>query len=448
MANNDPASNSLAKLPRSLGLTSCLLLVIGVVTGSGIFRVPSPVAAEAGNLTSVAVVWILAGVLTLLAALSIAELAAMFPLTGGPYVYLREGYGRPIGFLYGWMELLTGPIGSAAKALIFSGYLAALVPMSAVAQHVVAAVLLLLVGVVNVRSIRLAAAAQNLSTGAKLTALVVLAAAIYAFAPDGAGNPLTTQAAGQPQWVGIGTALVTVMFAYEGWQGVTMVAGEVKNPQRNLPIALVGGLLAVMAFYMLINAAYFRVLSVPEIMASKSVAADAAATVLGHFGASVIGALVLLSVFGTLNGGVMAGPRVLAAMADDDLFFSGVRKVHAKYATPYIAITVSITLAITYVSFRDFSELVQAYILAKWPFNALMVAAVFVLRRRLPGLARSYRVVGYPVVPAIYVVATILVMINITCAKPWSALSSLGITLLGLPVFYAWVRLVARKTGR
>lgn len=448
MAHNDPANNHLARLPRSLGLTSCLLLVIGVVTGSGIFRVPSPVAAEAGNLAGVAIVWVLAGVLTILAALSIAELAAMFPLTGGPYVFLREGYGRPIGFLYGWMELLTGPIGSAAKALIFSGYLAALVPMSIVAQHVVAALLLLLVGVVNVRSIRLAAAAQNLSTGAKLAALVALAAAIYALAPEGAANPLATQAAGQPEWAGIGTALVTVMFAYEGWQGVTMVAGEVKNPQRNLPIALVGGLLAVMVFYMLINAAYFRVLSISEIVASKSVAADAAAAVLGRFGSSVIGALVLLSVFGTLNGGVMAGPRVLAAMAEDNLFFSSVRKVHAKYATPYVAIAVSITLAVAYVSFRDFSELVQAYILAKWPFNALMVAAVFVLRRRSPDLARSYRVIGYPIVPAVYVAATVLVMINITCARPWSALSSLGITLLGLPVFYAWVYFTTRNTDR
>lgn len=445
MIKNARAGVGVARLPRRLGLASCLLLVIGVVTGSGIFRVPSPVAAEAGNLTSVAIVWVLAGVLTILAALSVAELAAMFPLTGGPYVYLREGYGRPVGFLYGWMELLTGPIGSAAKALIFSGYLAAMVPMSMVVQHAVAAGLLFLVGLLNVRSIRLAAAAQNLSTGAKLAALVALAVAIYLFAPVGAGNPLATQAAGQPRWMGIGTALVTVMFAYEGWQGVTMVAGEVKNPQRNLPIALVGGLLAVMVFYMLINAAYFRVLSVPEIVASKSVAADAAATVLGRFGASVIGALVLLSVFGTLNGGVMAGPRVLAAMADDGLFFSSVRRVHAKYATPYVAITLSVTLAIVYVSFRDFSDLVQAYILAKWPFNALMVAAVFVLRRRLPDLARSYHVVGYPLVPAIYVLATILVMALITVAKPWSALTSIGITLLGLPVYYVWVSASARR---
>ncbi|MDE2272443.1 MAG: amino acid permease, partial [Xanthomonadaceae bacterium] len=326
------------ELPRKLGLITGMAVVVGVIIGSGIFRVPSGIAGDTGNLTGIALVWILGGVVALFGALSIAELAAMYPAAGGPYVYLREAYGRPLAFLFGWMWLLTTPISWAAQSLMFAEYLGFFVPVSAAAQHVIAAVLIILVAAANYRSVKLGAAIQNLSTAAKVLAIVGLSAAIFLLAPGGEHNPLAAEPMGVAKWSGVGIGLIAALWAYDGWENLTTLSGEVKNPQRNLPLALIGGVLVVIVVYLLINAAYLRALPLPQLAASKSVAADAAATVLGRAGASLVGALVMLSVFGTLNGSILSSPRVFFAMAEDGLFFRTVGKVHPKYETPYVAI--------------------------------------------------------------------------------------------------------------
>jgi len=428
------------ELPRKLGLVTGMAVVVGVIIGSGIFRVPSGSAADAGNLTGIALVWILGGIVALFGALSIAELAAMYPAAGGPYVYLREAYGRPLAFLFGWMWLLTTPFSWAAQSLMFAEYLGFFVPIPVPVQHVIAAVLIILVAIANVRSVKLGAAIQNVSTIAKVLAIVGLSTAIFFLAPGGEANPLNAEPMGAAKWSGIGIGLIAALWAYDGWQNLTTMSGEVKDPQRNLPLALIGGVLVVLVVYLLINTAYLRALSVPQLAASKSVATDAATAVMGRAGASLIGALVMLSVFGTLNGSILSSPRVFFAMAEDGLFFRTVGKVHPKYETPYVAIAFIVVIAVIYVLMRDFMQLAEGYVLGVWPFLALCAIGVFILRRKRPDFPRQYRVLGYPVVPALFVLATFAVVANALYAQFLSTIASILVTLVGLPLYYLWMR--------
>lgn len=436
---NESVTSTPRELPRKLGLVTGMAVVVGIMIGSGIFRVPSGIAADTGNLTGIALVWILGGIVALFGALSIAELAAMYPAAGGPYVYLREAYGRPLAFLFGWMWLLTTPISWAAQSLMFAEYLGFFVPIPVPVQHAIAAALIIAVAIANVRSVKLGAAIQNISSSAKVLAIVGLSAAIFFLAPGGEHNPLNAEPMGVANWSGIGIGLIAALWAYDGWQNLTTISGEVKNPQRNLPLALVGGVLVVMAVYLLINAAYVRALPVAELAASKSVATDAAMVVMGRAGVSLIGALVMLSVFGTLNGSILSSPRVFFAMAEDGLFFRTVGKVHPKYETPYVAIGFIVVIAVIYVLLRDFMQLAEGYVLGVWPFLALCAIGVFILRRKRPDFPRAYRAVGYPLVPALFALATFVVVANALYAQFWSTIASIAITLAGLPLYYLWM---------
>ena len=436
---NESVTSTPRELPRKLGLVTGMAVVVGIMIGSGIFRVSSGIAADTGNLTGIALVWILGGIVALFGALSIAELAAMYPAAGGPYVYLREAYGRPLAFLFGWMWLLTTPISWAAQSLMFAEYLGFFVPIPVPVQHAIAAALIVLVAIANVRSVKLGAAIQNISSSAKVLAIVGLSAAIFFLAPGGEHNPLNAEPMGVANWSGIGIGLIAALWAYDGWQNLTTISGEVKNPQRNLPLALVGGVLVVMAVYLLINAAYVRALPVAELAASKSVATDAAMVVMGRAGVSLIGALVMLSVFGTLNGSILSSPRVFFAMAEDGLFFRTVGKVHPKYETPYVAIGFIVVIAVIYVLLRDFMQLAEGYVLGVWPFLALCAIGVFILRRKRPDFPRAYRAVGYPLVPALFALATFVVVANALYAQFWSTIASIAITLAGLPLYYLWM---------
>ena len=424
-----------------------MAVVVGVIIGSGIFRVPSGIAADTGNLTGIALVWILGGIVALFGALSIAELAAMYPAAGGPYVYLREAYGRPLAFLFGWMFLLTQPISWAAQALMFSEYLGFFVPIPQFTQHLAAAALIVLVAAANYRSVTLGAAIQNLSTAAKVLAIVGLSATIFFLAPGGEHNPLNAEPMGVAKWSGIGIGLIAALWAYDGWENLTTLSGEVRNPGRNLPMALIGGVILVMVVYLLINVAYLRALPLPELAASKSVATDAASKVLGRIGVSLVGALVMLSVFGTLNGSILSTPRVFFAMAEDGLFFRTVGRIHPKYETPYVAIAFIVVIAVVYVLLRDFMQLAEAYVLGIWPFLALCVIGLFILRRTRPEVPRPYRTLGYPVIPALFVLATFVVVANALYAQFWSTIASILITLVGLPLYYLWTWR-QRRAGR
>jgi APA family basic amino acid/polyamine antiporter len=421
-----------------------MAVVVGIIIGSGIFRVPSPIAASAGNAAGVAIVWVLGGVISLFGALSMAELAAMYPRSGGPYVYLLEAYGRPLAFLTGWVWLITAPISWAAQSLTFADYLASFVPMSAAETHGLAAVLIVLLAGAQYRSVRMGALLQNVSTAAKLIAVLGLAGAIFVLAPHAASSGHVDIFKGPLEWGGVGVALVAVLWAYDGWENLTEIAGEIRQPHKNLPIALIGGTIVVIVVYLIVNAAYLRALPFPALAGSKAVATDSAVAVLGHIGAAVAGALVMLSVFGTLNGSIMSNSRVFFAMAEDNLFFKTVGRIHPRYETPYVAIAFLVVIAIIEVMFRSFLQLAQAYVLGLWPFLALAVIGIFILRRTQPDTPRPYKTLGYPVIPALFVLGTFAVISYSLYKTPLSTGISVGVTLIGIPLYFLWLYLQKR----
>ncbi len=426
------------QLPRKFGAWTGAAVVVGIIIGSGIFRVPGAIAAQAGNVSGVALVWILGGAISLFGALSVAELATMYPQAGGPYVYLREAYGKPLAFLFGWMWLITTPISWAAQALTFAEYLASIVPMSRLATHLLAALLITLICAAQYRSVRLGAVVQNVSTAAKIVAILGLSLVLLVFAQH--GPAAVFGAAPQTvQWGGVGIALVAVLWAYDGWENLTTLSGEIRNPQKSLPRALIGGTLVVILLYLTLNAAFIAVLPFQRLVHSQSVAVEAVVTLFGQGGASLVAALVMVSVIGSLNGSTLSDPRVFYAMAEDGLFFKSVGKIHPRYETPYVAIGFTWALAVIYVLLRDFLELAEAYVLGIWPFLALAVIGLFILRRRRPELARPYKVLGYPVIPALFVLGTLLVVGYSLYKNPVSTGVSLGVTLMGLPLYFIWM---------
>ena len=429
------------RLPRRLGVWSAAAVLVGSTIGSGIFRVPAEVAERVGAVGAMGLLWVLGGLFALAGALTLAELAVLFPRSGGIYVFLREGWGRLPAFLFGWTELLIiRPSALGAIAMLFAEYLRVFVPLTGAGVRLVAAGAILTLALANIRSLTWGAAVQNASTLAKVLALVGLA--VLAF---GLGDPQRGAFAGPIafaplSWGGFGLALVAVMWTYDGWADLTFLAGEVRDPARTLPRALLGGTLAVVAIYLLVNAAYLYVLT-PAAMAGRPlVAADAARAVVGGAGASLVAAMVLLSAFGALNGSTMTGPRIFYAMAEDGLFFRPVAAVHPRYRTPWVAIALAAALGIAYVAVRTFEQLADAFVLGIWPFYALAVGAVFRLRRHRPDVPRPYRTWGYPFVPLLFLVASVAMLANALVQQPVSTAVGFGVILAGVPVYHLWRR--------
>ena len=432
------------RLPRKLSAWTGAAVVVGVIVGSGIYTVPSSVAALTGSLSGVALVWILGGLISLFGALSAAELAAAFPDAGGPYVYLRQSFGPALAFMFGWMWLVTTPNSWAAQAITFATYFGKATGLSHFEVQLLAMLLVTLLCAVSYYSVSLGAWVQNLSTGAKLLGLTGLAIALFAFSPHTGGGTLANLGKGGILWSGLGVALVASLWAYDGWANLTTLSGEMKEPQKSLPRALIGGTLAALAVYLTLNAAFAVALPFDKLAASNSVAADAISTVMGKGAVAVIAALVMVSTFGSLNGSVLSDPRVFYAMAEDGLFFKSVGKVHPKFQTPHVAIAFTWVLAIVFLMFRDFLDLAEAYVLGIWPFLALSVIGLFILRRKRPELHRPYKVWGYPVVPALFVAGTFIVISDTYYENfrdhPGLTALNLGVILVGLPIYWVWVR--------
>ena len=434
-------------LPRRIGLWSAMAVLVGSTIGSGIFRVPSTVAAEVGTVGAMAALWVIGALVALFGALTLAELAVLFPRSGGIYVFLREAYGPLPAFLFGWTELLViRPSALGAIATLFAEYLGGLVALEPGGVKLVAAGAILVLAAANIRSVTWGAAVQNVSTAAKVLALAGLALLAFALG-DGSAGALARPIEFTPlSWGGFGLALVSVMWAYDGWADLTFLGGEVKDPDRTLPRALLGGTAAVVAVYLVVNAAYLYVLPVEAMADRPLVAADAARTFLGAAGASVVAGMVMLSAFGALNGATMTGPRIFFAMADDGLFFRPIASVHPRWRTPWAAIALAASLGIGYVSLRSFEQLADSFILGIWPFYALAVGAVFRLRRTRPEMERPYRTWGYPWVPLVFLAASLAMLGNALIEQPGSTLVGFGIILLGVPVFYGWRALRGRRS--
>lgn len=416
-------------------------MLVGSTIGSGIFRVPSTVAADVGSLGAIALIWIIGALVALFGALTLAELAAIFPRSGGIYVFLREAYGPLPAFLFGWTELLViRPSALGGIAMVFATYAANVFGRGEAAVRPIAAAAIIILALANIRSSLWAAGIVNVTTFAKVLALAAIAVIAFAF-----GNPSTGALTGpitfSPiSWGGFGVALIAVMWTYDGWADLTFVAGEVKDPERVMPRALLIGTALIVALYLTANLAYLYVLPINEMAASKLVAADAARKIFGAVGASAMSAVVMLSAFGGLSGSTLTGPRILYAMADDGLFFKPIASVHRTYETPWLAIALTSALGAAYVFVQTFEQLADNFILGIWPFYALAVGAVFVLRRRRPDLERPYRTAGYPAVPIVFLIASVLMLGNSLVKQPFWTLIDFGIILLGIPVFAVWRR--------
>lgn len=435
-------------LPRRLGLWSAIFVVIGSVIGSGIFRSPAGIAAKLPGPLPMMSVWVMGGVVAMCGALSLAEIASAYPQTGGIYVYLREGWGRLTGFLFGWAELvIIRAAALGAIATTFAEYLLRVIgrdpalPENAQLTHYVAALAILVTSAVNIVGVRWGSWILNVTGVAKYGALLFLVLLAFAIGlPSTGGHYLPPVPEGSFSIAAFGLALVSVLWAYDGWADLSFVGGEVKDPERNLPRALIWGAVAVLLIYLLANMAYLAVLPASEIAKSKLVAADVAERVFGAAGLFFVSATVMLSTFGTLTGSVMTSPRIWFAMADDGLLFRKVASVHPRFETPYVAILIATALGVTFVLLRTFEQLADTFVTAIIPFYALAVAAIFPLRRRA-GFTPRFRTPGYPVVPVVFVLSALFLLGNalIDPSSRWGTVAVLAAILIGIPVYYGTV---------
>src|SRR5512135_1972908 len=434
------------RLPRRLGLWSAVAVLVGSTIGSGIFRTPAVIAQRVPSPGLMLGVWVLGGLLALCGALTYAELAAQFPRSGGVYVYVREGFGRLPAFLFGWTELvLIRASALGAIATPFAEYLLRSLGRDPAAAgtaplvHWVAAGAIVATAALNYFGVRWSSLVLNLTTGAKYGALALLVLLAFVVGQGDFGH-FTAAPAGPLSGGLFGLALVSVLWAYDGWGDLSFVGGEVRDPERNLPRALILGTLAVIGIYLLVNAAYLYLLPLPELARSPLVAADAAQVIVGRVGIGAVAVVVMLATFSTLVGSILTSPRIFFAMADDGLFFRAVARVHPRYQTPSVAILLTAALGVAFVLVQSFEQLADQFVVAIFPFYALAAAAVFVLRRRRPDLPRPVRVLGYPVVPLLFVLATFFILGNALWEHPVGTGAAFAIILCGVPVFWLWQR--------
>lgn len=429
-------------LPRRLGLVATSGVVVGTIIGSGIFRMPSAVAAEVGSTAGVMTVWILGGLISLCGALSLAELAAAFPRSGGVFVYLREIYGNAVAFLFGWTMLFIGPAAIAGVSLVFAEYAVALTGAGPGAVRPIAAGAIALCSAVAYQSVQGMGRLLTAASAAKAGAIVALVVAAFLVGDAGAGSfGAGGPAAADARWGGLGIALVAALWAYNGFHDMVSVAGEVRDPGRVLPRALLIGMAVVIAVYVAANAAYLYVLPFEALRGSPVVASDTMVRVAGDIGAGLVAVMVMVSTFGAVLGIALTNPRIYYAIAAAGLLFAPLARVHPRFRTPHVAVIAHASVAMICVWWRTFEQLAASFVLGIWPFLALAAAGVLVLRRARPALERPYRVPGYPLVPLAFIVGTVGIVVSALVAQPVPTLAGIGLTLLGAPVY--WLRRAA-----
>jgi APA family basic amino acid/polyamine antiporter len=432
-------------LLRVLGVGSITAIVVGTMIGSGIFIVPATVAAEVGAPLVMLAVWVAGGLLSIFGALSIAELASAHSETGGLYVYLREAYGPLAGFLFGWALFLVIDSGSiAALSMAFaSKYLPYFLPLSGAAQKVVAILFILALMTVNILGVKRGAFLQNFLTTIKFAALLGVSLAVFLFAKGDWGNISAPAAGGEGTGTLVGSfglALVAALWAYKGFETSTFNAGETRNPARTLPIGLIAGCGLVTVLYLLANVAYLYAVPAAAMARSDRIAADAMKAAIGPVGASIVAFVILFSILGAANGHVLTGPRVYFAMAKDGLFFRKMAAVHPKFHTPYVSILVVGAWSIVLSLSGTFEQLLRYAVFGNWIFMGLAAAAVFILRRKRPDLPRPYKTPGYPVTPAVFLLAAVFVVASALVGAFQDSRWGLVIIALGVPAYLYWDR--------
>lgn len=447
--------SSRIELKRDLGPWAAASIVVGTVIGSGIFLVPHDMILRVGTPGWLFVVWIFGGLLTLAGALSYAELAAAIPEAGGEYAYLREAYGPVWGFLYSWTQMWVAKSGSIATlATGFFYYLANFFPSLdgvfyrlplPLGPHgapldfrwgqLLAIVLIGMLAWLNYFGVKLGGEVQVTVTAVKVALIAGIIVAGLGF-----GSPHATAPVSMAPFTAAGffAALVAALWAYDGWNNVAMVASEVRDPQRNLPRALIGGTIGVIAIYLLANAAYFRVLTPTEVGASPRVAGEMMRRILGAAGAGGVSIAAMISIFAALNGSILTGARVPYAAARQGYFFRAIGRVDEKHRTPGVSILALSAWSALLVLSGSYRQLFTYVIFSSWILYGMATAAVIVLRIKRPDLYRPYRTLGYPVVPVLFVLVAGVFVVSTLLDSPRESLMGIALILLGLPFYAYW----------
>lgn len=427
------------ELARQLSLVDATSLVVGIIIGAGIFLVPSLVAKSLPSAPWIIAVWIVGGVLSIFGALAFAEMGAMMPETGGQYVFMREAFGPLPAFLCGWTFLVVSMTGATAwMAVSFCRYLGYFMVLPDWGANVIGCSLVLLLTWINYRGVVLGAWVQKIFTGAKLAGIFALIVAALL----GTHTVTASVAPARPIRLGdFGVAMIACLLAYDGWVNMSFVAGEIRDPKRNILRALLAGVALVMIVYISTNLAYLSVLSPAEIAQSERVGADVADRALGRVGGAVIAATILMSMVGCLNGRVLTQARVYFAQAQDGLFFKQFGTIHPVYRTPAFSLWMQAALTILLILTGSWNFLIEYAMPAIWVTYAVAVAGLLVLRRKMPNLERPYKMWGYPVTPILFVIVAVAFVVNSGIENPRPTLTALGLIALGVPAYFIWKKL-------
>ena len=424
-------------LKKSINIVEAIALVVGSIIGSGIFLKPGIVFNDAGSPILALLAWLAGGILTMASALTIAEIASTIPKTGGLYTYLEEIYGGFWGFLLGWVQtVITYPASVAALAIAFTTFSTYFIPMNGGQQKLLAIGILVFVTLLNILATKLGGIIATVSTIGKLIpiAAIITFGLLKGTAHDFSFVATTATAGG----VGFGAAILGTLWAYDGWIGVTNIAGELKNPRRELPLSLVIGVSSVVLVYVLVNVAMLNVFPMEQIIASKRPASDVAIHLFGAIGGTLVTAGIMVSVFGAMNGYFMTGARVpLAMSAHGKLPFNRViKQIHPTFGTPANALILEAVLTVFYILSGSFNALTDLLVFVLWIFFTMGVYGIFIVRKRIPADQRPYKVPFYPITPIVGILGGIYILYSTLISRFLGSLVGIGITLLGLPVYY------------
>lgn len=432
----------MTKLAKELTLYGLIMVAIGSCIGSGIFVTPAQIAVLVPSWGLIIGVWAIGGLITLTGALTFGELGALFPRAGGIYVFLKEAYGGWLGFLYGWAYLLIITSGSiAVLSLAFSYYISYFIPMDDTWKIITSIIVIVTLTTLNVIRAKFGEMFSNIFTGLKIVGILIIIACGFIYGSTSHSfSTASAVTAGKGTLSSFGVALVGVLFSYGGWQHASFLAGETKNPKRNVPIAMVTGALVVILIYLLVNVSYMLLLPIDKIAVSQKVAAEATSTVL-PFGGMMVAGIIAISTLGTIGIYTLSAPRIYYAMADDGLFFKGIAKVHSKFKTPINAIIIQSIWSIVLLLFwGTFEDLITYTVSVEWIFFALAATGIFIFRKRMKNAERPYKTFGYPVTPIIFIGITIWFVINMMINKPLHMGIGLGFLALGLPFYFFFKR--------
>jgi APA family basic amino acid/polyamine antiporter len=460
MVNLNPAVAARRELTRGVGAWGAIAVNVANMIGTGVFLKTRVMTCNVGDAKMVLLVWIAAGLLSLAGTFSYSEIAAMIPQAGGDYVYLRRAYGRLVGFLYGWMTFAVAKAGSQA-ALAVGLAIFMNVALGGVLQHwrwlgvggltLVALAAIWTVALINCASVSAGGRTAVAITIAKVGLVLGVGIGAFLFAP-GSWSHLADSARGTCEGVaasarggiaGFGAAMLGALWAYDGWNNVAPLAGEIRDPQRNLPRAFVGGMLVVAFLYVFVNLAYFYVLTpsqVASVSTSSSVATEVLRRFLGPAAVSLTAVALMISSFGALHSSVLANSRVPFAMARDGLFFRALAHLSARANVPARAILAQAAWASVLAVSGSYDTLTDSVIFVSWLFYGLSTASLFVFRRTMPDTPRPYRALGYPLVPLVFVLVTIALLVNTFIAAPRQAFQGVAVLIAGLPLYWYWSR--------